>query len=41
MGWLPMLNEYGDVSSDGEIGQHAPNHVMSDSATTGTIASAK
>ena len=36
-----MLNECGDVSSDGEIGQHAPNQVMSDSAITGTIASAK
>ena len=28
IGWLPMLNEYGLVSSDGVIGQHAPNHVM-------------
>src|SRR5215213_4702892 len=41
IGWLPMLNEYGLVSSDGVIGQHAPNHVMLDSAITGTIDSAK
>ena len=32
-----MLNEYGLVSSDGVIGQQAPNHVMLDSAITGTI----
>ena len=36
-----MLNEYGLVSSDGVIGQHAPNQVMLDSAITGTIDSAK
>ena len=41
IGWLPMLNEYGLVSSDGVIGQQAPNHVMLDSAITGTIDSAK
>ncbi len=41
IGWLPMLNEYGFVSSAGVIGQHAPNQVMLDSAMTGTIDSAK
>src|SRR5262245_31343878 len=41
IGWLPMLNECGSVSSDGVIGQQAPNQVMSDSAMTGTIDSAK
>src|SRR6476659_1315831 len=41
IGWLPMLNEYGLVSSDGVIGQHAPNQVMLDSEITGTIDSAK
>ena len=41
IGWLPMLNEWGSVSSDGVIGQQAPNHVMSESAITGTIDSAK
>src|SRR4029079_6346509 len=41
IGWFPMLNECGSVSSDGVIGQQAPNHVMSDAAITGTIDSAK
>src|SRR6478752_2322427 len=41
IGWLPMLNEYGLDSSDGVIGQQAPNQVMPDSAITGTIDSAK
>src|SRR3954453_6353792 len=41
IGWLPMLNEWGSVSSDGVMGQQAPNHVMSDAAITGTIDSAK
>ena len=41
IGWLPMGNECGLVSSDGVIGQHGPNQVMSDSAITGTMLSAK
>ena len=41
IGWFPIGNEWGELSSDGEIAQHGPNHVMSDSAITGTIASAK
>src|SRR5918994_7534742 len=41
IGWLPIGNEYGLVSSDGVIGQHGPNHVMLESAMTGTIDSAK
>ena len=41
MGWLPIGNECLLVSSDGVIGQHGPNQVMSDSAMTGTMLSAK
>ncbi len=41
IGWLPIGNECGSVSSDGVIGQHSPNHVMFDSARTGTMLSAK
>jgi hypothetical protein len=38
---LPIGNEYGLVHSDGVIGQHSPNQVISDSASTGTMLSAK
>src|SRR5258706_13584281 len=41
IGWLPMGNESGLVSSEGVIGQHSPNHVILDSAITGTMLSAK
>ena len=41
MGWLPIGNECLLVSSDGVIGQQGPNQVMSDSAMTGTMLSAK
>ncbi len=36
-----MGNESGLVSSEGVIGQHSPNHVILDSAITGTMLSAK
>ena len=30
IGWLPIGNECGSVSSDGVIGQHSPNQVIFD-----------